>query len=450
MPAPNNLSWEKSPLTELLRLAWPTVISLVSLSVMTLVDTLFIGRLGAVPLAAAGIGGVCVFTVISFGLAIFSTAKVKVGEKHGAGDRAGVNRSLGSLIRLALALGFTSVLVGWLAAAALPWLSADDQTGILAGKYAALRSFGFPFVLVSAAIAQWLQAQGDAKTAMRAALAANVANVPLNLILIFGLGWGVPGAGIATASSRIVEAIWLLNLQRKTSIPLENGGRTTPGFHLRHSTWGEAWLALKVGLPTGLERVLDMVAFAAVPLLLSQVGPVHVAAHQIVLQLMLFSFLPLFALNESVSVLVAQAVGADRKRLVRLLSNLGLAAAMIYASVYGVLCLSLSPQLIGVFTPDRGVIRAGSAALILGALLQFLNAAYTHFKGVLRGLSIFSFVAWVTVGCAWVVTPPLTYAFGVYSGEGVVGAWKALCLEVALGIVFLIWKVRRQPAYRLR
>jgi MATE family multidrug resistance protein len=187
-----------------------------------------------------------------------------------------------------------------------------------------------------------------------------------------------------------------------------------------------------------------MIAFAAVPVLLSRLGPTHVAAHQIVLQVMLLSFLPLFALSEAVSVLIAQAVGAGRLALVGELWRLGLYVALGYAVFIGAVCWGAARPIIGVFSPDVGVIEVGAATLSVGALLQLINAAYIQLKGALRGLSVFRYVAWVTISCAWVITPPLTYLVGVRARHGAPGAWAVLCLEVSLGVVLLAFRLSRQ------
>jgi Na+-driven multidrug efflux pump len=97
---------------------------------------------------------------------------------------------------------------------------------------------------------------------------------------------------------------------------------------------------------------------------------------------------------------------------------------------------------VGLFTPDVSVIEIGSSTLAVAALLQLLNAVYNHFKGVLRGRSVFRVVAYVTTGCAWVITPPFTYLIGVRAGWGAPGALAVLCVEVTLGLLLLGAKVR--------
>src|SRR5690606_6002254 len=106
--SPPPLSWSAAPARELTRLAWPVIVSLLSYSAMTAVDTAFVGRLGASALAAVGIGGTAVFCVLSFGVAVFSAAKVRVGEALGAGDVQSTQVQLGAFLRLAIVLGVLS------------------------------------------------------------------------------------------------------------------------------------------------------------------------------------------------------------------------------------------------------------------------------------------------------------------------------------------------------
>lgn len=449
-PHTSPLVWADRPLRELLRLAGPMIIQLLSVSMMTFVDTLFIGWLGWVELAAAGLGGMCTFTVLSFGMSVFTAARVEVGHLHGQGDTAGVKRALGAFLRLAAALGPITLGLGLLAAALLPVLADHPQTGQLAAHYAALRSLAFPFGIAGAAIAQWLAAQGDSRLAMRAAVMANIAHIPLNAMLIFGFDFGVQGAAVASAIASVLENGYLLVMQHRYAVALDAGRSTAPGFHWGRARSIDAWRAFVRGLPTGLERVLDMMAFTAIPVLLAQVGPLHVAAHQIVLQLMLLSFLPSLALSDSISVLVSQAMGAQRASLVRQLGRLGLGVGLGYALSCGAVYLLLGRQLLRLFSNDLTLIRLALPALSFGALLQFLNAAYNHYKGMLRGLSVFRYVAWVAVGCAWLATPPLTYFWGVRSGEGVIGAWMALCAEVAVGVVLMVTRTYRHPVFGQR
>jgi len=428
-----HLTWAERPFRELLRLSGPMVVSLLSVTAMTLVDTLFIGWLGSTELAAVGLGGMGVFTVLSFGTAVFGSARVRVGEAVGQGDHGTVRSELGAFLRLALVLGVASVAVTVIGAFALPLFAKSGETTRLAQEYMLIRALSGPLVLFTQALAQWRQACGDSAGPMRATLIANVIHVPLDAAFVFGLDLGVAGAAWATLASALIETSLLFLLQRPQ------------GFYLSESSFGTAWRSALRGLPTGIERTLDMIAFTAVPFLLLEVGATHVAAHQIVLQLSLLSFLPLIALSDAVCILVSQAVGARRSELLVLLVRSGMLLAGGYSVVFGCLFLSVPELFVRPFTSEAAVITLGAQTLVLAVALQTINAFYNLAKGILRGVSSIRFVAWVTVLCAWVFTPPLTYVWGVRAGHGVLGAWVALCVETFVGTLIMGRKVWGHP-----
>jgi len=436
-PAPeragDTLPWAQHPFRELLRLSGPMVLSLLSVSAMTLVDTLFIGWLGSTELAAVGLGGMGVFTVVSFGIALFGAARVRVGEAVGQGDQAVVRSELGAFLRVALVLGVISSVVAALVAELLPLFTRGGPTITLAQEYMSIRALSCPLVLVTQALAQWRQACGDSAGPMRVTLVANLVHLPLDALLIFGLDLGVAGAAWATLASALTEAALLTLLQ------------TPQGFFWDESSLRGALATAVRGLPTGIERTLDMIAFTAVPLLLLEVGDLHVAVHQIVLQLSLLSFLPLIAISDAVSILVSQAVGATRPAPLVRLARAGVVLTGGYALLLGLTFVLVPGFLVGMFNQEAAVIAVGSTTLVLAGALQGINAFYNLSKGILRGLSQIRFVAWVTVACAWVFTPPLTYLWGVRMGHGAPGAWLALCVETLVGTWIMGRKVLGHP-----
>ncbi len=427
------LRWRYKPFPELVRLAWPIVVQLLSFSVMTLVDTLFVGRLGASALAAVGIGGVAMFSVVSLAIGTYAGAKVRVSELVGAGRAEHAGPLLGAFLRFGLGLAVLLTLFAELVAATLPLIANDQYTGHLAQGYTAVRSASIPAIIVIAAIGQYRQALGDSQTAMRATLVANVVNIPLNAWFIFGLQWGVAGAAAASVGARLAELLVLLYIQRQQ------------GFFIRESSWRQAWVTFRFGLPAGIERWLDVAAFAALVAILARIGPVHVAAHQIVLQLLHFSFLPLIALGEALSVMVAQAVGAKERALVRTVTLHSLGLGIGFSVLAGVVFALFSNELLSVFTSDAQVLATGAQLMIAAVAVQLINAVYTVQKGTLRGVSDIRFVALVAVLCAWIFTPPLTYLLGIGLGMGAAGGWWALCAEVTAGALLLAWRLSKNP-----
>src|SRR5262245_42087990 len=108
------LPWRHKPFPELVRLAWPIAVSMLSYSTMTLVDTLFVGRFGAEALAGVSVGGVVYFTLLCFGFGLVRAVKVAVSHAVGAGRDERIAPVLGAGIMLAIALGFGTMVSGWL------------------------------------------------------------------------------------------------------------------------------------------------------------------------------------------------------------------------------------------------------------------------------------------------------------------------------------------------
>ncbi|MCA9599190.1 MAG: MATE family efflux transporter, partial [Myxococcales bacterium] len=248
-PFRQSLLWKYKPVPELVRLAWPIAVSMLSYSIMTLVDTLFVGRLGASALAAVGIGGVTSFTLICFGFGALRSAKVVVSQAVGAGRRDDVRAVVSAAVVLALGLGAIAVLGGRLLVRVLPDLVQQGHAGALAADYLWVRNLGAPVALVSIALKESRYGLGDTRSPMVATLAANVTNVALDAAFIWGLGLGVRGAAWATVAGYVVEAGLMLFITL----------RTTDGIapvRLR-----EVSRLLSLGLPMGLQFVLEVGSF---------------------------------------------------------------------------------------------------------------------------------------------------------------------------------------------
>jgi MATE family multidrug resistance protein len=192
----------------------------------------------------------------------------------------------------------------------------------------------------------------------------------------------------------------------------------------------------------GIERWLDVTAFAALVALLARMGEVELAAHQIMIQILHFAFLPMIALSDAVSVLVAQAAGAREHGTARRVLAYSLRLGLGYSALFALGLLLFDKVLIGFFSGEPELVVTAHRLMGLGAVLQLLHVSYLMLRGTLRGLGDLRYVAWVTVGCAWVFTPPLTWAFGYALGLGAQGGWIALCFEVAAGLCLVLFRLR--------
>ena len=121
-----SVPWIENPTAELVRLAWPIAVSMLSFGTMTLVDTLFVGRIGPAALAGVGLGGTLAFALVCFSLGLLRGTKVLVSQAVGAGRHDRLSSILGAGLLLAALLGGLTLVVGQLCGDLLLLLAATD------------------------------------------------------------------------------------------------------------------------------------------------------------------------------------------------------------------------------------------------------------------------------------------------------------------------------------
>jgi multidrug resistance protein, MATE family len=425
------LRWKHKPFPELVRLAWPIAVSMLSYSVMTLVDTLFAGRLGATALGAVGFGGVVTFTMLCFGIGLLRAAKVLIAQAVGAERRDRIGAYVGAALLLAVAVGGSTALFGQIVAHLLPRLVDGSAAVRLAQRYVQIRILGAPMILTAFAIREVRCALGDSRSPMRTALIANAAHIPLNGTLIFTAGLGVTGAAISTVIAQGFEAAMLLWIQRRDGLGLR-------AFARRDVL--DVW---NTGLPMGLEMLFNVGSFSVLVTLVARVSDVDLAAHQVANQATMFAILPMVAVGEAAGVLAGQAVGANEDGLVRRVARI----AVLTGSAYGLFCSAVyvffGARIAGALTHDAQVSAIAVRLLWIAASWQCFGTLYAVGASVLRGTGDVRFATIAMVTIAWVVTPPFAVLLGIHLGLGAVGGWLALLGEWAVGGAVLYLRVER-------
>jgi MATE family multidrug resistance protein len=421
------LTWIERPGRELLRLAWPIAISMVSFSMMTLTSTAFVAHLGADELAGVGLGGVVGFALVCFGIGLLRGAKTLVSQAVGACRQDRIPELLGAALGLAIALGVAAAAAGHLVAPLLVSLSASPRAGQFAAQYLLIRSAGAPLVLLFAALREARYGQGDTRAPMRASLTGNAVNFALDATLILGLGWGVRGAALATICGNATELAML-------AWPMRAALR---GMVWRRAAVRDVWAQ---GVPNGTQFIMEVGSFLILTLLVAAMSATDGAAHQMVLHLVNVSFLPAHALAEAAAVLVGQAVGANRDALIPRVAR----RTLLIGASYAAGCLVFYALLGGAITralASGNAALADRAATLVHVSLAFLiaDAASVIARGVLRGASDVRYAAIVGIATSWLTTPPLTWALGVACGLGAVGGWIGLAVEIVVGAA-LFWR----------
>lgn len=425
------LPWRHKPFPELLRLAWPITVSTLSYSVMTLVGTLFVGRLGASALAGVGLGGVASFTVLCFGFGTLRGVNVLVSQAIGAGDRERASTWMWTGLALAGGLGVVMLALGQLVAAQLHWVASSAAAAAHAEAYVSVRMLGAPLVMAFVALREYRYGRGDTRSAMIGAVAGNVANMALDWILIVHLSMGVEGAAWASVGGVALELAVIVWVQardewRPRAVRLED---------LRE--------LLSVGFPTGLQFWMEVGSFALLTSIVASLGDLELAAHQIALQVVHFSFLPAMAFGEAASVLAGQAVGAGELRMVRRVARIALYGAVGYTGICTLVVVTGGAVIASAFTEDVALRATTVQLLSMAALFQIADGAAVVARSVLRGTGDVRYPAAVGIACAWVCTPPLAWMLGRTLGLGALGGWIGLSLEITTAALLFWWRLER-------
>ena len=430
-------------LREVYRLAWPVVISMLSFTLMSLVDTLFVARLGDLAVGAIGLAALSTWLIASFGHGLLEGAKVAVAQSTGAEDDLSARQLGWQSLWIALAVAVVTMLLIPLGPGLFELLGASDAQSDLADSYLSWRLLGAPLMFALFALHATLHGMGDMQTPMRASVLGNVLNIGLDPLLIFGLGpipaLGIAGAAIATVLSHAISLWWLWRRARSRL----SGVSPRPCRVMMKRIWG-------LGAPLGLREALDMASYAIFAGLLTHAGESHLAAHVIAVRIIAFSFLPGHAISQAACVLAGQSVGAKRFAGVKETFVSATALALLFMGGCAILFLAIPGPLFGLFLPSPEVHELGVTLLTIAAVFQLVDAIAMVAIGTLNGAGDTRFVMTISVTCAWLIKLPLAWLLALEWDGGAAAAWVAMTIEISLIAALTTWRLRARHTTRDR
>jgi multidrug resistance protein, MATE family len=432
----------------MIALAAPVVMAELGWVAMGLVDTLMVGRLGADAIGAVGLGSMLFVAIAVFAMGLLLGLDPLVAQAYGAKRLDECHRWLidGVWLSALIALPLVAVTLG--VDALLPTWGLPTSVLRLTQPYLEILAWSLPPLLLYVAFRRYLQALGIVTPVMVALIVANVVNVVVNWILIFGRfgapALGVRGAAYATLLSRVFMAgflfVVILLREAHTSPPLVETRFGFDAARLRQ--------LVELGFPAAGQTVLEVGVFAAATALAGRVSAGALAAHQIALNMAAVTFMVPFGIASAAAVRVGYAVGRGDTDGVRSAGWTAIAIGVAFMSAAAVVFLAAPGPLIRAFTNDVEVIRTGISLLFVAAVFQLFDGLQGVTTGVLRGLSdTRTAMLWNLAG-HWCLGLPLGYALCFTAGLGVVGLWWGLSTGLMVcGVALLIvWiKKRGQP-----
>lgn len=422
-------------------LAYPIVLTQMSQTLMHLVDSIFVGRLGAAQLGALGFAGIWIWTVFSFFSGTANGVQTFVSQAHGAGDLRACGRwAWQGLYAVVPTAGLALLAFALLAEPAWRLLPMGDAMRDHALSYVSMRPVGLVGLAVWMVLASFFRGLGDTRTPLLAALVANGCNVVLTYGLVFGrLGlpaWGIAGAGAATSMAEWVGVAILVAAFSRRAV-----ARAYATAPVRPSA-PQIRRFLRTGMPIGGQWVLDMVAFAIFTSLVATMGDAAMAATQAMISLLSISFMQAIGIGLAATTLVGRYLGARDPLSAERSWRAALKLALVLAGLVAVLFLVFPDALIRMYVDDPEVLALGRPLLALAAAFQLFDAIQIVLGGALRGAGDTRWPFVVQTLLAWVLRLPLAWLFAVTLGAGVVGAWYAEFTFILALTLALAWRIR--------
>ena len=422
-----------------LLLAVPIILGQVSQMLMGAIDSLMIGQVGTVPLAASAFAGsVFAFFYVS-GLGLCFPVAVLVSRAQGAGQPKECGEWLRHGLALATATGGAALVAMELLGTQLGRLGQPPEVVAAAQPFFSLIAASLLPALAFQALRQFAEALGRPWLPMVIMLCGVLLNVVLNWILIYGhLGapaMGLAGAGVATLTARCVDLL-VLWLYLRTHEPLRPWW---PAHWWGRLEWKRVQEVLHIGVPASGQLVFEVGAFTVAAWMMGRIGTVPLAAHQIALSCAGMTFMFPLGLSMASGMRVSQALGAGRREWVRPIGYGALGMAFLVMGVFGTIFWLAGPAIARSFVHDEAAVKLAGQLLAVAALFQLFDGGQVVGAGLLRGLSDMKVPTIITFVAYWCFMLPVAYWLGVVR-HSPVGVWKALAIGLGSAAVLLAWR----------
>lgn len=422
-----------------LQLALPVIIGQVGVFGMNFIDTVMAGRLPERDLALAGLGtgGALWSAMLMLVIGSMMAVQPTVAHLDGAGRRieAGVQTRQGLYLAAGMCLPFALVLIS--SGRILAAFGVDPQIVPVAEGYLRAMAWGVPAICLVFLLRFFSEGSGHTRPTMFYGLMGALLNIPLNYVLMFGK-LGLPAMGTVGCGYATAIIIWLQLVMLVLYIRRHRHYRPFKLFRKPEPPdFSVIKDLLKLGLPIGVTIFVEGSLFVAAALLIARLGPVPSAAHLVAINFAALVFMVPLGLASAITVRVGNALGRGDPVAARYVGTIGLAIAVVFASVSASLMFFFPQYIVALYTDDPAVTALAVSLLFYAAIFQLSDGIQIGAAGCLRGYRdtrvpmIYNVVAYWLVG----MTSGYYLTFGV--GLGPAGMWIGMIVGLTVAAVLL-------------
>ncbi len=429
-----------------LNLAAPVMLGMLGHTFVSLVDNIMVGQLGATELAAVSLGNSFVFVAMSLGIGFSTAITPLVAEADTEKNFAKGKSALKHGLFLCTALGIVLFILLLLAKPLMSIMDQPEEVVALAIPYLDLVAFSLIPLIVFQAFKQFSDGLSLTKYPMYATILANIINVVLNYLLIFGkFGFpelGIVGAAIGTLISRVVMVFflwWVLRAREKSKAFVTD----IKIFVLESPMLKKI---TNIGLPSAMQMFFEVAIFTSAVWLSGTLGQNPQAANQIALNLASMTFMVASGLSVAAMIRVGNQKGlknfTELRRIAISIFLLGVIIAVVSAIAFLLLHKVLPTIYVDLDDPinafdTREVVTIASTLLLLAAIFQISDSLQVVALGALRGLQDVKIPTILTFISYWAIGFPISYYFGKEDALGSTGIWLGLIAGLTSAAILL-------------
>lgn len=429
-----------------LNLAAPVMLGMLGHTFVSLVDNIMVGQMGAAELAAVSLGNSFIFIAMSLGIGFSTAITPLVAEADTQDNFANGKSAFKHGLVLCTLLGVILFLVLLAAKPLMYVMDQPKEVVALAIPYLNLVGFSLIPLIVFQAFKQFSDGLSLTKYPMYATILANVINVVLNYLLIFGkFGFpelGIVGAALGTLISRVAMVIflwWLLRNRAKAKAYVTN-----IKFFVLESEMVKK--IINIGFPSAMQMFFEVAIFTAAVWLSGTLGQNPQAANQIALNLSSMTFMVATGLSVTAMIRVGNQKGLKKytelRRIAVSIFLLGVIFAFIFALGFLLLHKVLPTIYVDLDDPVNAidtheVVAIASTLLLVSAVFQISDSLQVVALGALRGLQDVKIPTVITFISYWAIGFPISFYFGKAERFGSIGIWLGLIAGLTSAAIML-------------
>ncbi|WP_075343237.1 MATE family efflux transporter [Tenacibaculum agarivorans] len=428
------------------KLAAPVMLGMLGHTFVSFIDNIMVGQLGTAELAAVSLGNSFMFIAMSLGIGFSTAITPLIAEADSSENFDKAKSTFKHGLFLCTTLGILMFLMIFFSKPLLYYMKQPDVVVELAMPYLNLVAFSLIPLIVFQAFKQFSDGMSMTRYPMYATIIANVANVILNYILIFGK-FGVPemgiiGAAYGTLLSRIIMVLylwWLLTQKERTKQLVTN---------IKLFVLDSLMLKkiINLGAPSAMQMFFEVAIFTAAIWLSGLLGKNPQAANQIALNLSSMTFMVAMGLSVAAMVRVGNQKGLQNyielRRIAFSIFLLGVLLAICFALLFFIFHKSLPNIYVDLndaknYEDNIEVIKIASTLLIAAAFFQISDSIQVMVLGALRGLQDVAIPTVITFISYWLIGFPVSYFLGKEDAYGSFGIWLGLLAGLTSASILL-------------